>query len=153
MCRKLALLALALWIATAGAAGWFFIKGSTKPSEDGRTAILLAPGDRDFVLAEMRALLAAAQGVAQALAANDAEGAAKAAASAGAAIAHEVPPALMASLPLEFKRMGMSVHAEFDDLANAARAGEPADWQMGRLGKLMQTCVACHQLYRLEASR
>lgn len=153
MCRRLALAALALWLATAAGIGWMFVMGRTHHAADGRQAIVLGEADRDFVLAEMRALLGAVQGVAAGAAANDTKAVASAARSGGSAVAHGVPPALMASLPLEFKQWGLSVHSAFDDLAAAAEAGEPADWQLGRLSKLMETCVGCHATYRLEARR
>lgn len=153
MCRRLALAALALWLATATGLAWLFVKGRTEQAADGRRAIVLAAADRDFVLAEMRTLLGAVQGVAAGAAAGDAIAVASAARSAGAATAHKVPPALMASLPLEFKQWGLSVHAAFDDLAAAAEAGEPAEWQLGRLSKLMETCVGCHAAYRIDAAR
>lgn len=153
MTRRLAFAALALWLFTAAGLAVLFIQGRTHAAADGRQAITLAAADRDFVLAEMRGLLGAVQGVAEGLAAGDAKAVAAAARAAGMATAHGVPPALMTALPLEFKQWGMTVHAAFDELAAAAEAGEPADWQMGRLAKLMQTCVGCHAGYRLDAAR
>lgn len=153
MCRRLALAALALWVVSAAGLGWMVVHGRTETAADGRLAITLAAGDRDFVLAEMRVLLGAVQGVTAGAAAGDSRAVAHAARGGGAAIAHHVPPALLAALPLEFKQWGLSVHAAFDDLAAAAEAGEPTEWQLGRLGKLMETCVGCHATYRLEVAR
>lgn len=153
MCRRLTLAAIALWLITAAAFGWLFVTGRTEQAADNRRSIVLAGADRDFVLAEMRALLGAAQGVVAAVAAGDSQAVASAARGGGMAGARHVPPALMASLPLEFKQWGMAVHAGFDDLAAAAEAGEPADWQLDRLAKVMQTCVGCHASYRLDAAR
>jgi hypothetical protein len=53
-----------LWVVTVALIGWFFVKGWTAPSTDGRTEILLAPSERDLILAEMRDLLKAVSGVA-----------------------------------------------------------------------------------------
>ena len=51
------LLALAL----AATLYLFLVRGSVAPASDGRTAILLAPAERDLVLTEMRAFLQATQ--------------------------------------------------------------------------------------------
>ena len=47
------LIALVLWVATIATLGWFFINGWTKPAADGRTEIVLAPAERDQILAEL----------------------------------------------------------------------------------------------------
>jgi hypothetical protein len=54
-------MALALWVVTIVALGWFFVNGWTKPAADGRTEIVLAPAERDQILAEMRQLLKAVE--------------------------------------------------------------------------------------------
>ena len=79
----------------------WFIQGHTRPASDGRTEILLAPAERDLVLAEMRDLLKAVHGVVTVLGRpspnlKDAEGAARAA---GMAMAVDVNPAIMLKLP------------------------------------------------------
>jgi len=76
-----ALLALAL----AATLYLFIVRGSVAPASDGRTAILLDPGERDLVLAEMRAFLQATQGVLVAATKSDPAGAAAAARGVGAA--------------------------------------------------------------------
>ena len=50
MKEKLGLIAIVLWAITAGVFGYFFVRGWTTESSDGRTAIHLAPGERDLVL-------------------------------------------------------------------------------------------------------
>ncbi|MEO8328243.1 MAG: hypothetical protein ABI618_20555, partial [Nitrospirota bacterium] len=60
--KNLCRIALVLWIVSAGVLGWLFVKGETTPSADGRTAVLLAPAERDFILTEMRQLLRAVHG-------------------------------------------------------------------------------------------
>ena len=61
--RTLCIVMLGLWVVTLAAAGWMFVKGWTAPGSDGRTAIVLAPAERDQILAEMRQFLKAIQGV------------------------------------------------------------------------------------------
>lgn len=151
MWRTLAITLLALWVAALGAAGWIFVKGSTGSASDGRTAVLLATADRDFVLAEMRMLLKAVHGTTAGLAKGERAEAAAAARSGGTAVSHTVPPALMAALPIEFKQMGAGVHESLDLVAMAAEQNEPAEWVQEKLASTLGQCVACHDLYRLEA--
>ena len=61
--RTLCIVALGVWVATLAAGGWMFFKGWTAAGSDGRTAIVLAPAERDQILAEMRQFLKAVQGV------------------------------------------------------------------------------------------
>lgn len=68
---RLAAAALVLWIVTVAGAGFMFVHGRTAPAADGRTIVLLAPADRDFVLAEMRNLLDVTQNITAALAEGD----------------------------------------------------------------------------------
>ena len=142
-----ALLALAL----AATLYLFIVRGSVAPASDGRTAILLDPGERDLVLAEMRAFLQATQGVLVAATKGDPAGAAAAAQVVGAAAQRGVPASLMGKLPLGFKQLGFDTHSRFDQLALDAEAlGDPAQ-TLGALGELMSNCVACHAAFRIDA--
>jgi hypothetical protein len=42
--------AVGLWVLSAAAGGWFFVKGWTTQGADGRTEILLAASERDQIL-------------------------------------------------------------------------------------------------------
>jgi hypothetical protein len=87
------LLALAVLAAIiAGLAYKFIVVGSTEKSADGRTAIVLAPAERDLVLAEMRGFVAALQQITAALAKDDMQAVAKAARGIGMAMSHEDRP-------------------------------------------------------------
>jgi hypothetical protein len=142
-----ALLALAL----AATLYLFIVRGSVAPASDGRTAILLDPGERDLVLAEMRAFLQATQGVLVAATKGDPAGAAAAARGVGAAAQRGVPASLMGKLPLGFKQLGFDTHSRFDQLALDAEAlGDPAQ-TLTALGELMSNCVACHAAFRIDA--
>lgn len=57
MKEKLGLIAIVLWAITAGVFGYFFVRGWTSVSTDGRAAIHLAASERDLVLGEMRQML------------------------------------------------------------------------------------------------
>lgn len=147
--------AIALWVVAIGIAAWSFVKGWTTKGADGRTEILLAPAERDQVLAEMRQLLKAVHGVTTGLAGpeqgmREAEVAAR---SAGLSMAADVNPSLMAKLPLPFKQMGMSVHQDMDRLADAIVQKENTAQILSRLSSITARCTTCHDLYRFSAER
>ena len=137
-----------LWIGTIAAVGYFFVKGRTVPAPDGRTAVVLSEAERDQILTEMRQLLKSVHGVLQGVSTQDLSEAGKAARAAGMAMASDVNPALMAKLPLTFKTMGMSVHRDFDGLADGIQAGERGEQALKRLADLTSRCTVCHDLYR-----
>jgi hypothetical protein len=149
---KLALLSLALWLATVATFAWFFVRGNTTAGTDDRTAIVLQPAERDLVLGEMRLLLTATHGILQGVNANDMKQVAAAARSAGMGAAVDVNPALMAKLPLPFKELGMTVHHRMDDIAAAAESGKPAPEIMGMLTDTMSNCIACHASWQLQSN-
>ncbi len=126
------------------------VVGDTRPAADGRTAILLSPGERDLVLTEMRAFLQAVQGIVQAVGAGDPAAAAQAARAVGAAAAAEVPVSLMAKLPLGFKQLGMATHGAFDQLALDAESLGDLGHTQGQLAALLGNCVACHATFRID---
>ncbi len=131
----------------------FMIKGSVSVSQDGRTAIHLAPAERDLVLAEMRAFLQAAQLITQGVAEDNMQQVVDAAKSVGRAAQAEVPMSLMGKLPLEFKQLGFDTHQKFDQLAiDASDLGDGA-YTLKQLSELMQNCVACHAAHRLDVEK
>jgi len=148
---------LGLWIVTIGVAGWFFVQGWTMESTDGRTQIVLAPAERDLILGEMRMLLKAVDGVVAGLAGQNQEAdraqMEQAARSAGMHMAEDVNPALMAKLPLPFKQMGMSIHADMDALADAVIQKETSQQILQRLSNMTARCTACHDMYRFSTER
>lgn len=143
--------AAAFFLVVLGALGYkLVVVGETAPASDGRSAILLTPGERDLVLAEMRAFLQAVQAISQAVSEGDAARAASAARAVGAAAAAEVPLSLMAKLPLGFKELGLSTHRAFDQLAlDAEQMGDTAPIQ-AQLATLLNNCVACHAAFRID---
>lgn len=149
-CCVLALLFLA---ATAVLVYVFVVRGETTPASDGRTAILLAPGERDLVLAEMRGFLVAVQGITQAVADQDPAAVAAAARQVGAAAQEGVPASLVGKLPLDFKRLGFDTHSRFDQLALNAEQFEDTSPVLPELATLMGNCVACHAAYRIDLER
>ncbi len=153
MRNRLALAAIALWVLTLAAAAIVFIRGNTVPSPDGRTTVLVQPGEREFVLDEMRSLLVAVRDIEDGIIRDDKAKVAAAARTVGMAAAHDAAPALMAKLPLDFKGLALPLHRGFDELAAAAEHGEPAPALTARLTGQLDRCVACHAAYRLGVSQ
>lgn len=151
--NKLALAALLLWAITAAVFAWFFIRGNTAASSDGRTAIVLQPSERDIVLDEMRGLLIATQSILEGSTKGDMNQISTAATKAGMANAADVNPVLMAKLPLEFKQLGMSVHHDMDDIAKAAAEGKSTDEILKMTSNTLTKCIACHAEWQLQAAQ
>lgn len=144
--------ALLLLLILAGLGYKLIFAGAAAPAPDGRSAIELSPGERDLVLAEMRAFLGAVQGVVQGVSAGDPAGAAAAARAVGTAAAAEVPVSLMAKLPIGFKQLGLATHRAFDQLAlDAQQLGDLGHTQ-AQLAALLGNCVGCHATYRIDSS-
>src|SRR6188508_60715 len=123
MRQKIGSIALVLWFVTAGIFGYFFVRGWTRESTDRRTAIRLAPAERDLVLAEMRQMLHSVHNLVTGLSAGDRKIMEQAARASGMGMAVDVNPIIMAKLPLAFKQQGMSVHHDFDALADTIAQG------------------------------
>lgn len=120
--------AVILWVITLTIGGWLFVKGWTTKGSDGRTEILLAPVERDQILAEMRQLLKGVDGLVRALGEPkpDRKEMEAAARGVGLKMAADTEPAFMAKLPLPFKQLGMSIHKDMDALADAIAQQEVA---------------------------
>lgn len=157
MKARVSIIAVVLWVVTVTGAGWFFVKGWTTKGADGRTEILLAPGERDLILGEMRQLLKAVHGVVSGVAGqdqpSDRQQMEQAARAAGMGMAADVNPAIMAKLPLPFKQMGMSIHRDMDALADAIVQKETSQQILQRLSSMTARCTTCHDLYRFGVSQ
>ena len=151
MCKICWIMLAVLVLVTGGMAYKFIIQGSVEQGSDGRSAIQLSHGEKDMVLAEMRAFLQVVQSITVGLSSDDMENVVKSARSVGIAAQQDVPGALIGKLPLAFKKLGFDTHSKFDMLAlNAEQFGDPADTLM-ELSVLMENCVACHAAYRIDA--
>ncbi|MFQ5644353.1 MAG: hypothetical protein ACE5FQ_11740 [Thiogranum sp.] len=151
MCRFCWLLVVVLLVATGTLVGKFIIVGETQPANDGRTAILLEPAERDLILTEMRAFLGSVQGVLIAANSDDMKTVVEAAQKSGMPPPGQVPNALVGKLPLSFKTLGFDTHKRFDQLALDAEQLGDREHTLEQLGELMNNCIACHAQYRLEA--
>lgn len=148
--NKLASIALMLWVITIAVFAWFFVRGNTATGTDGRTAVVLQAVERDLILAEMRGMLSATQGILEGANQGDMQRIIKNARSAGMSSAADVNPALMAKLPIEFKSLGLSVHREMDEIAKAAEGGTAAPEILKMVSNTLTKCVACHSAWQLK---
>jgi hypothetical protein len=131
----------------------FIVAGSTQRIDDRRVAVVLEPGERALMLSEMRGFVAGLQLITDALSREDMERVAKAAREMGTARSHDVPLALMAKLPLEFKTLALGVHRGFDTLATDAETiGKPTH-TLDQLSGILRQCVACHATYEVKDPR
>jgi hypothetical protein len=119
------------------------------PAGDSRVVLELNPGERAMILEEMRQFLAGVQKVTGALARQDMQEAAGAARGMGQTMVHEVPPALRAKLPLEFRQLGFSVHREFDQIAMDAETLKDVSTTLSQVSATLQKCVSCHATYQI----
>ena len=149
--NKFALAAILLWVITVAVFAWFFIRGNTVTGTDNRTAVVLAAGERTLILSEMRGLLAGTYNILEGINRSDLKQVAQAARAVGMTSAADVNPALVAKLPMPFKQLGMSVHQDMDDLAQAAESGKPAAELQTMLTNTLSKCVACHASWQLKA--
>lgn len=141
-----------LLLVIAAMAYKFIVAGSVEKAEDGRAAIVLTPGERAFVLTEMRAFVAGLQQMTAALARDDMKAAAAASRTMGMAAAHSAPVAMVGKLPLEFKTLGFAVHRDFDTMALDAESMGDAKHTLTQLAVALQKCVACHATYQIKAT-
>ena len=139
----------ALLLVIAAMAYKFIIAGSTRTAADGRTAVIVEPGERLLVLREMRGFVAGLQRIDEALSRDDMQGVAKASRALGASKADDAPAALIGKLPLEFKALALSVHSDFDTIAMDAQWTGLPKRTLGQLSGVLEKCTACHEKYRL----
>ena len=153
MCKTCWAIVVMLAILSAGVIYTFVIHGSVESASDGRTAILLEPGERDLVLSEMRVFLESVQQITAGISKEDLQHVVKHARQSGQNAQQSVPGSLIGKLPLPFKQLGFDTHAKFDELAlDAEQLGDP-DHALSQLTTLMQNCVSCHAAYRFDLER
>ena len=119
------------------------------PANDDRVVLELTEAERALVLDEMRLFLGGIGQLSGALGRQDMAAAAEAARVLGQKLAHEVPPALRAKLPQDFRQLGASVHRDFDQIALDADSLGDVSHSLSQLSATLQKCVACHAAYQI----
>jgi len=120
------------------------------PLRDGRAVLELSPDERAMILDEMRMFLDGVEKMTGALGRQDMPALAEAARNLGQKMVHEVPPALRAKLPQEFRQLGFSVHRDFDQIALDAESMKDVSYSLNQLSATLQKCVACHASYQIQ---
>ncbi len=131
----------------------FVIKGTTYQEKDGRTAIEMTEGNKEFVLAEMRGFLESVQKINQGILENDANLISEAGKKSGGSVIAHAPKGLMKTLPSGFKELGFSTHDLFDILANTTPTNFDKTTTQNQLNQLLNNCVACHKTYKISVNK
>lgn len=127
----------------------FIYSGKTELAPDNRTAIILEDFERAFMLAEMRNFLLGVQQILEGIEKDNMSQVVSAARNVGTADLGHAPGSLMGKLPLAFKKMGLSTHKAFDQMAMDAEQLGDKEHTLSQLNQILPTCTACHSLYRV----
>ncbi|MDY6991119.1 MAG: hypothetical protein SVR94_00735 [Pseudomonadota bacterium] len=117
---------------------------------DTREILALTASHRTIILNEMHQFLTGVHAITKALAENDMETIQQRAKPLGMAMAENIPPELMKTLPDEFKKLGFAVHNQFDRIALDAQALENKAHTLTQMASLLNKCVACHDVYQIK---
>lgn len=127
----------------------FVLAGNTvEVPNDNRTGIIISEKNRDFVLHEMRTFLEGVKAIHEGISENDYAKIEKNAAISGRAVEDHVPPELIRSLPIGFKKLGFDTHDRFDKIAKMAREKAKKEELNQELSGLLNNCTACHASYK-----
>ena len=139
------------------AAGWvgfekfFIFKGKVAAiTDDSRVVVELTEGNADFALDEMREFLESVQQINEGILNKNAEQIEKAAKKSGGLVIDHAPKGMLASLPIGFKELGFATHDLFDEIADSIQVNKNVKQTHSQLGKLLNNCVACHKLYKIQ---
>lgn len=117
---------------------------------DARTVIKLSPQHRALVLTEMRQFLSGLQQITDALSRDDMETVAIEARRLGVSMSHHMPADLKQALPQGFRKLGHSVHSDFDQIALDAESLGDNMHTLSQLGDTLSRCVSCHSTYQIQ---
>ncbi len=116
---------------------------------DNRQVLNLTEPQRNHVLTEMRALLAGTQNIISALAKDDMVTVAESAKAIGFNMKHKAENPLHDVLPRDFMMLGMSMHKDFDVIAEDAVTLKNPKHTLQQLSETMAKCSACHATYQI----
>ncbi|MBK1724917.1 hypothetical protein [Thiocystis violacea] len=118
-------------------------------ARDPRISLALSTQEKAQFLAEMRRMLVSIQGIVQGVGAEDRGLIIDSARASGNRMARATPDAVRNKLPREFKEIGAPTHMLFEELVVRA---ETDDMQtlMTFTGTLMDQCVKCHALFKVD---
>lgn len=118
---------------------------------DTRQAINLTSAEKNWLLNDMRGHLSAIATINAALATGDVDAARAMATAHGMAQMSEPgrPPNFRAKTNPKWVSLAVSLHKDFDSVAQGLSEHEPLQQTVGRIGKVMQNCVACHAMHKV----
>jgi len=128
---------------------FFFFRGNTAKVDDNRTAIVMTPENKQFVLQEMRLFVEGVQQIQEGIVTNNPQLIIKSGESHGKEPLLTAPNGLIRSLSKEFKTMAFGTHDIFKEIADSARVDYNPMRTQQQLNKLLNSCVACHRVYRI----
>jgi hypothetical protein len=143
------ILAIVFFLSTLFLIYFFVFRGRVIETEDDRLAIELSEPNKDFALKEMRDFLESVQQINEGILNKDSDQIYNAARKSGGAVVDETPKGMMSSLPIGFKKLGLSVHGKFDMIADSIRANNDFDYAQREMNTLLNSCIACHRTYRI----
>jgi hypothetical protein len=102
------------------------VSATIAEERDTRTVVQLLPQHRALVLAEMRQFLSGLQQISEALSRDDMGTVASIARALGSPMTQHMDPDLRQAIPEGFRKLGFSVHGDFDQIAlDAEDLGDP----------------------------
>lgn len=126
----------------------FVFRGRVVKSDDHRIAIQLSKENKDFALKEMRSFLVSVQQINEGIIYKDADAVYKAAKESGGNAVNHAPKGIMASLPIEFKKLGFSVHDQFDIIADSILKYKNFNTTHRQLNTMLKSCIVCHNTFK-----
>jgi len=148
MTKNLAIVQLSV-LAAIGA----FLIGSPSAREikpdgfDDRSAVVLAPAEKAYVLTQMRLFVESIQAVAEGLGEGDLAEAAAARGMKRNSNDPAFPATLQAKLPDAWKQFGRGLRLGFDGPAQGLADGQNARQSLKQLSQLTTNCIGCHAAY------
>lgn len=128
---------------------FFVFRGSVVESDDHRVAIKLSEPNAEFALKEMRDFLESIQEINEGIINKDANQVYDGAYKSGNEVVGQTPQGMMASLPIGFKKLGLSVHNRFDKIADSIRVNNDFEYAQKEMNTLLKSCIACHRSYKI----
>ncbi len=150
MNKKCSIIIVLLLLIIAGGVLKFLVLGSVTKGEDNRTVILLDAGERNYILGEMRGLLGHMQQLISAISDDNMDEVIKISNTLVEDSSGKTPARIIAKMPLAFKQISLSIHADFKQLQAESKEKRDSKLALKQVSKIMQNCLACHATHSLK---
>lgn len=123
-------------------------------SSDQRQIIFLSLEEKNYLLREMRTLLKAIHNTHIGLLEGKYDIAYEYAKKSGNEMMEEMKShkEMMQKFPMEFKKLGFAIHEKFEILAESLHKKDEKEIKKN-LVEVTSTCIACHEMYKIEVSK